>query len=154
MAKFTRAELNALWITGYVPQETDYQNLFESFFALLDDELILEAALAQLDVDIEAKNGVAKFPIPENMTLTSAFIRVDTAPVGSSAIWDINIGGATILSTKITILAGNLTSLGSGDPIFSTTEVDNDDPCTVDCDQVGATTPGQNPVLVLKYKKR
>lgn len=31
MATLTRAQLTALWITGYTPTQTDYTNLFDSF---------------------------------------------------------------------------------------------------------------------------
>jgi len=37
MAAVNRAALKAKWITGYKPLQADYYELFDSFFALLDD---------------------------------------------------------------------------------------------------------------------
>ena len=37
MAAIDRAALKAKWITGYKPTQADYYELFDSFFALLDD---------------------------------------------------------------------------------------------------------------------
>jgi len=151
MAQLTRAQWNAKLITGYKITQSDWVDIVDSFFALLNDELIIEASLATLDVDIESKLKVATFPIPEDLTFVNAIISVDVAPVGSSAIWDININGSTVLSTNIIIVAGQLVS---SDPVFSTLTANEKDVCVVDCDQTGASTPGQNPVLYIKYKKR
>ena len=134
--------------TGLVARNAINDNFTEVYNS------IIEVALAQLDTDIEVTTGVAKFPIPEDLTFVDAFIQVDTAPTGSSAIWDININGATALSTKITIEATEKSSLdAASQPVFSTTTASKDDAITIDCDQIGATIAGQNPVLVITYKK-
>jgi len=39
MAQLSRAQLKALWITGYVPTQTDYENLFDSMYDFLSDNL-------------------------------------------------------------------------------------------------------------------
>ena len=115
----------------------------------------IEVVLAPLDTDIEASTKVSTFPIPVDMTIVSAFINVDTAPTGSSAIWDINLNGPTVLSTKITIEAGETSSLdAASQPVFSTSNADKGDQLSIDCDQIGATVAGQNPVLVLIFKSR
>lgn len=112
-------------------------------------------ALAQLDADIEFVTGVAKFPFPENATLIEVFIRVSVAPTGSNAIWDINASGSSILTNKITVEAGEFSSLdATTQPSFSDAIVDKGEAITVDCDQIGATIAGQNPVLIINYKKR
>jgi len=36
MAQLTRAQLKALWITGYIPTQADFANLFDSILTLLD----------------------------------------------------------------------------------------------------------------------
>lgn len=116
---------------------------------------IIEVALAQLDKNIALKTGCAVFPCPENLTLQSVFIRFGTAPTGSSVIYDINVAGSTILSTKITIEAGENNSLdATNQPVISSANIDRGAAITVDCDQIGATVAGQNPVLVMTYVKR
>lgn len=115
----------------------------------------LEVSLAQLDTDITATTGVAKFPCPEDMTIQSCFIQVDTAPVDSSAIWDINVEGSSIMTDLVIIEDGEYSSLtATTQPSFSDADVDKGEDFVIDCDQEGATTPGQNPILVITYIKR
>lgn len=115
----------------------------------------IEVALSQLDTDLEAATGVAKFPCPEDITIQSVFVQVDTAPTGSTAQWDINVEGSTILSTKITIDAGEFSSLTAATPpVISSADVDKGDDFVIDRDQVGATIAGQNDILVITYTKR
>jgi len=111
--------------------------------------------LAQLDADIEVKEGVASFPFPENGTMLSVFIGCSTAPTGSDAIWDWNVNGSSILSTKITIEAGEYDSLSAANqPVFSSPDINKGDKVIIDCAQIGATVAGKNPVLIFTYKKR
>ena len=156
MAVVSITTLKSYFETGDKPTEPQYVNLIDTLNRL-SDTYVLEVALAQLDTDITLATGVAKFPIPEDMTFSNEyppFIRVDTAPVGASATWDINVDGATILSTKISIETTELTSKNaSSQPVFSTLTANEDDPCTVDCDQKGVSAAGQNPVLVIIYTK-
>lgn len=151
MAVRNRTYLKGKWVQGYKPLELDYDDVWDSHFNLDEDVLVLGVALSQLDMDIEANTGVAKFPCPENMTIVSAFVQVSTAPVGSSAIWDINVEGASILNTLITIAGGTFSGLTTD---FTDADVDANEYFTIDCDQIGATTPGQNAVLMIFYKKR
>lgn len=118
------------------------------------DVFIMGVAISSKDIDLEADTDVGYFPILENMTFVTAFINVTIAPVGSNAIWDINVNGTTVLSTKITIEAGEYTSLeATSQPVFSTSTATQGQRASVDCDQIGATTPGQNAILVLIYRK-
>lgn len=151
MARKNRAYLKNKWVQGYLALEIDYDDVWDSHFNLDEDLLVLGVALAQLDVDIEAITGIAKFPCPENMTIISAFIQVSAAPTGSSAIWDINVEGASILSTLITIADGSYSGATAS---FIDADVDVNEDFVIDCDQVGATVTGQNPVLMILYKKR
>lgn len=115
----------------------------------------IEVALAQLDKDITVKTGVAVFPCPERLTLQSVFITLGIAPTGSNVIYDINVAGSSILSTRITIEAGQNSSLdATTQPVISSANIARGAAITVDCDQIGATVAGQNPVLVMTYVKR
>ncbi len=145
-------------LVGYKISVTNFFETLQSQItanatAITDFLLNIEVALANLDTDIAIATAIANFPIPEDMEFDSAFINVSIAPVGADIIYDININGATALSTKITILAGNTSSLIGTQPVFSTTTATKGQQTTVDCDQIGASTAGQNPVLVIIYKK-
>ena len=89
--------------------------------------------------------GTAKatFRMPYAFTLTAVRASVTTAPVGSVLTVDINEGGSTILSTKITIDASEKTSTTAATPpVISDTSLANDAEMTVDIDGVGSSTAG------------
>lgn len=135
------------WITS-LNVEGALQQIADTYF-------VLELAISYKDADIEAGTSVAFFTIPENMTVVECFIRVSTAPVGAAAVWDVNVGGSTILSTKITIDAGEYSSLDAGtQPVLSTTSLNKDGAGTVDCDQTGSSTKPKNAILTILYNKR
>ena len=89
--------------------------------------------------------GTAKvtFRIPYPFTLTGARASVTTAPTGSVLTVDINEGGSTILSTKITIDAGEKTSTTAATPpVISDSALADDAEITIDIDTVGSTVAG------------
>ena len=108
-----------------------------------------------LDVGDEGTNlatGNAKktFRMPFAMTLTAVRASVNTAPVGSTVIVDINEGGVTILSTKLSIDASELTSTTAATPaVISDTALASDAEITIDIDQVGSGTPGKGLKVIL-----
>jgi len=89
--------------------------------------------------------GTAKltFRMPYAMTLTSVRASVGTAPTGSNLIVDINENGSTILSTKLSIDAGQKTSTtASTPPVISDSALADDAEITIDIDQIGSTIAG------------
>lgn len=90
--------------------------------------------------------GTAKatFRTPYAMTLTEIpRASVTTAPTGSVLTVDINEGGASILSTKLTIDASEKTSTTAAIPaVLSDATLANDAEITIDIDGVGSTIAG------------
>lgn len=89
--------------------------------------------------------GTAKvtFRMPYAFTLTSVRASVTTAPTGSVLTVDINEGGSTILSTKITIDDGEKTSTtAAAPPVISDSALADDAEITIDIDTVGSTVAG------------
>lgn len=89
--------------------------------------------------------GAAKatFRMPFAMTLTAVRANVVTAPTGSVLTVDINEGGVSILSTKITIDATEKTSTTAATPpVISDTALADDAEITIDIDTVGSTIAG------------
>lgn len=89
--------------------------------------------------------GVSKvtFRMPYAMTLTGVKASVTTAPTGSVLTVDINEGGSTILSTKLTIDATEKTSTTAATPaVISDTALAADAEITIDIDTVGSTVAG------------
>jgi len=90
--------------------------------------------------------GTAKatFRMPYAFTLTAVRANVNTAPTGSVLTVDINEGGSTILSTKLTIDASEKTSTSAAAAaVISDTGLADDAEITIDIDGVGSTVAGK-----------
>ena len=89
--------------------------------------------------------GTAKFTfrMPGAFVVTGVRASVGTAPTGSVLTVDINDGGTTILSTKLTIDATEKTSTTAATPaVVSDTALADDAEITVDIDGIGSTIAG------------
>ena len=106
----------------------------ESFIiAASDDTTLLSTGTAK-----------ATFRIPYAFTLTAVRASVSTAPTGSVLTVDINEGGSTILSTKLTIDASEKTSTSAATAaVMSDTALADDAEITIDIDGVGSTVAGK-----------
>lgn len=94
--------------------------------------------------------GSVVFPV--DVDILGVTPSVTVAPAGSSAIWDVNIGGTTIFGsgTKPTIAAG---SVVGPERLSATTNrrVAAGAIVTIDCDQIGSGTAGTNGSLSIRY---
>lgn len=103
--------------------------------------------IAVSDETTALTTGTAKvtFRMPFAMTLTTVRSSVTTAPTGSGSFVtvDINEGGVSILSTKLTIDAGEKTSTTAATPaVISDSALADDAEITIDIDAVGSTVAG------------
>jgi hypothetical protein len=82
--------------------------------------------------------------MPYAFTLTAVRANVTTAPTGSVLTVDINEGGSTILSTKLTIDASEKTSTSAATAaVISDTALADDAEITIDLDGIGSTVAGK-----------
>ena len=105
-----------------------------------------EIGIACSDETTDLETGVSKvtFRMPFAMTLLEVRSNVNTAPIGSKIIVDINKGGVSILSTKLTIDDGEETSVSAIIPtVISDSSILDDDEITIDIDQKGSLTAGK-----------
>lgn len=89
--------------------------------------------------------GTAKitFRMPYAATLVAVRASVATAPTGAALIVDINEGGTTVLSTKLSIDAGEKTSVTAASAaVISDSSLADDAEITIDIDQIGSTVAG------------
>lgn len=87
--------------------------------------------------------GKVTFRMPFAFTLTGVRASVTTAPTGAAISIGINEGGASILSTDLTIDAGEKTSTTATTPaVISDPDLADDAEITIDLDQVGSTVAG------------
>lgn len=93
--------------------------------------------------DITTGTAKATFRMPFAFTLSEVRASVTTAPTGSGITVDINENGATVLSTKITIDAGEKTSeTAATPPVISDSSLADDAEMTIDFDAIGSTVAG------------
>jgi hypothetical protein len=106
--------------------------------------LPVEIQLAASDETTALTAGTAKvtFRMPHAMTLTSVRASLTTAQAsGSIFTVDINEGGSTILSTKLTIDNTEKTSTTAATPpVISDSALADDAEITIDIDQIGNGT--------------
>lgn len=104
-----------------------------------------EMTIACSDETTALTTGTAKvtFRMPRAVTLSAVRASVTTAPTGSVLTVDINEGGTSILSTKLTIDATEKTSTTAATPpVISDASLADDAEMTIDIDTVGSTVAG------------
>jgi hypothetical protein len=104
-----------------------------------------EIGLACSDETTALTTGTAKvtFRMPYAMTLQAVRASVTTAPTGSTLVVDVNEGGTSVLSTKLSIDASEKTSTTAATAaVISDSSLADDAEITIDIDQIGATIAG------------
>ena len=105
---------------------------------------VLGFAFSDETTDLAVGTSAVSFQTPNfAITLTGVSVNVVTAPTGSTAIFDINEGGVSVLSTLITIDATETNSeTAATPPVISDSSIAANAIITVDIDQVGSTITG------------
>ena len=113
--------------------------------AVLGTELTQAIIIAVGDESTALTTGTNKvrFRMPYAFTLTGVRASVNTAPTGANLVVDINEGGSTILSTKLSIDATETTSTTAATPaVISDSALADDAEISIDIDQIGSTIAG------------
>jgi hypothetical protein len=113
-----------------------------AFELAIPKETLIMAVTGEDDT-LTTGTGKVTWQMPFAMTATGIKASVKTAPVGSTIIVDLNEAGSTVLSTKLSIDAGETSSATAATPpVFSDTALADNAIMTVDVDQVGSGTAG------------
>ncbi len=134
-----------LFDTGETAGDNIWLDRVNSAFTFLDRQALtyFTYALSDETSDLSTGTSVLTVRMPFKMELTAVRASVTTAPTGSSIIVDINEGGSTILSTKLSIDATEKTSTSAATPaVISDSTLADDAEITFDIDQVGSTIAG------------
>ena len=101
-------------------------------------------AFSDETTDLAVGTSKISFQMPNfATTLTGVSVNVVTAPTGSVATFDINEAGVSVLSTAITIDAGEFTSeTAATPPVISDSSIAANAIMTLDIDGVGSTITG------------
>jgi len=122
-------------------------------FENVDDEKIIGISLGSKGVDLTLESS---FPlvIPFIANIKKVIAQVNSAPTGSNLIIDININGTSIWNTtqsnRVTIADG---SLSGNQIVFDNDSISENDVITVDIDQFGSTTTGQDLSIFIILKR-
>ena len=109
----------------------------------VDETEAIMLAVSDETTDLTVGTGKITFRMPYAFTLTGVRASVTTAPTGAALTVDINEGGTTILSTKLTIDAGEKTSTTAATPaVISDSALADDAEITIDIDVIGSTVAG------------
>jgi len=93
---------------------------------------------------LTAGTDKARFRMPFAGTLTAVKASVNTAPVGSTLVVDINESGTSVLSTKLSIDASETTSATAAVPaVISDSALSDNSIISIDIDQIGSGTAGE-----------
>lgn len=117
-------------------------------------EEVIIVALSDETTNLATGTAKASFHMPYAMTLSKVKASVNTAPTGSVLTVDINEAGSTILSTKLTIDAGEFTSdTAATAAVISDAALADNALITFDIDGVGSSATGKG-LKVTLYGKR
>ena len=105
--------------------------------------------------DIATGTTLLSYQMPNFPTkLKRVSVNLKTAPTGSSAIFDLNEGGVSVLSTKISIDVGEFTSEDAATPsVISDSVIAENAIITLDADQIGSTIAGVAPKMWLYFTR-
>lgn len=104
---------------------------------------VIPIAVSDEATALTAGTSKVTFRMPFAFTLSAVRASVTTAPTGSVLTVDINEGGTSILSTKLTIDAGEKSSVTAAVPaVISDAALADDAEITIDIDAVGSTVAG------------
>ena len=105
--------------------------------------------------DLTTGDNKATFHMPNYATtLLEVSVGMTTAPTGSTAIFDLTEAGTTVLSTLISIDAGEKTSeTAATPPVISDSSLAANALMSLNVDQIGSSVAGTGGKLYLKYKR-
>lgn len=107
-------------------------------------DTVITRAIGSIGADLTTGTTKDVFRMPFAVVVEKIVASVNVAPVDATLTVDVNEGGSTILSTKLTIDSGEKTSTTAATPaVLSDRLLAADSEITIDIDQVGSTTAGQ-----------
>ena len=111
---------------------------------LVPSPIEIGVACSDETTDLTTGTGKVTFRAPCAMTITAVRASLTSAPTGSTVIVDINEGGSSILSTKLSIDASEKTSTTAATPaVISDASIADDAEITIDIDQIGSSAAGK-----------
>lgn len=106
-------------------------------------DVVIQLSASDLTSDLAALTSVAYCRAAQAMTVTEVRASLIDASSSGAVTVDINVNGSSILSTKLTIDATELTSVTAAVPaVISSATISDDDRITIDIDGAGTDARG------------
>lgn len=123
---------------------TQIKAFLKTYFDTIYSNKVIQLACSDETTALTAGTAKVTFRMPYAMTLTEVRASVTTAATGSTLLTiDINEGGTSILSTKLTFDASEKTTTTATTPaVISDASLADDAEITIDIDSVGSTIAG------------
>ena len=138
-------------ITGCTASNVLYYNTTDGMVSYGSSTAEIQFAVSDETTDLTTGTAKITFRMPYAMTLSEVRVSVGTAPTGANLIVDINESASTILSTKLSIDAGEKTSTTAATPpVISDSALADDAEITIDIDQIGSTVAGAGLKITFK----
>ncbi len=126
----------------------------ESDYTIISSQKVESAELmcSDMSTDLSTGTDLAYWYPEKDGTIVAVSSGCFVAPTGAVVTNDINKNGTTILSTKLTIDAGEKTSITAATPaVISVSSFSTGDIFSVDRDTVGSTVKGKGNIVKLFY---
>ena len=145
------------FITNTIQEGDVFTYITENTYEFVTPELAIEQLIIECSdetTELEVGTAVVTFRMGYAFTVTDVRASLTTAATGAAFQVDINESGTSILSTKLTIDAGEKTSTTAATPrVISDTAIADDAEITIDIDQIGSTVAGAGlKVTIIGYK--
>jgi hypothetical protein len=130
----------ALAATAAIGSSTDYAR--EDHAHQRDSDVIV-IPVGDETTALTTGTNLVRFRMPFAATLLAVRAAVNTAPTGSTLIVDVNEAGSSVLGTKLSIDASELTSTTAASAATITdSSLADDAEISIDIDQIGSTVAG------------
>jgi pyridoxine 5'-phosphate synthase PdxJ len=140
-----------LGATAAIGSSTDYAR--EDHAHQRDADTIVLACSDETTALTTGTNRV-RFRMPFAATLLAVRASVNTAPTGSTLVVDINEGGTSVLGTKLSIDATELSSTTAASAATITdSSLADDAEISIDIDQIGSTVAGAGLKVALSVRR-
>jgi len=133
-----------LWVKSDTPTSLYFTTDAGNDIKLSEEVIIV--SLSDEATDLTVGDGKAYFNMPFAMTLTGVKATVNTAPTSANIIVDIEEAGSTVLTTLLSIDAGDKTSVGATSAAViggAGPALANDAEIKFNIDQIGSSAAGK-----------
>lgn len=106
-------------------------------------------------LEVTTDTGASRMPFPFAATILGVYATVSVAPTGAAILIDVHKNGTTIFTTQGNrpTIAATAFAVNAEVTNMDVTAIAAGDYLTVNIDQIGSTLPGEDLVVVVRYRR-